>query len=138
MVGRGLLLLLLQQPGHLCALGCCMCREMEELTFFDSGPKPDWTKEKSPGYGRLDFLRPGERGDLCRGGLWPVFVCQTVLASASSRSITHQLSQPWVICPGSAPAHSRSPPSMLWVHASWSVLCLPQVAALAAPSAAGS
>jgi hypothetical protein len=37
---------------------------MEELTFFDAGPKPDWTKEKSPGYGRLDFLRPGERAVL--------------------------------------------------------------------------
>eukprot|EP00775_Hariotina_reticulata_P005104 gene5104-5344_t len=34
-------------------------RELEELTFFDSGPKPDWNKEKPPGYGRLDFLRPG-------------------------------------------------------------------------------
>ncbi|WIA30482.1 hypothetical protein OEZ86_000566 [Tetradesmus obliquus] len=33
-------------------------RELEELTFFDSGPKPEWAKEK-PAYGRLDFLRPG-------------------------------------------------------------------------------
>ncbi len=33
---------------------------MEELTFFDSGPKPDWaTQQKNPGFGRLDFLRPG-------------------------------------------------------------------------------
>lgn len=35
------------------------CRELDELTFFDAGPKPDWSKDKSPGYGRLDFLRPG-------------------------------------------------------------------------------
>jgi len=35
------------------------CRELDELTFFDAGPKPDWSKDKSPGFGRLDFLRPG-------------------------------------------------------------------------------
>lgn len=39
-------------------LSCC--RELEELTFFDSGPKPEWGKEKAAGFGRLDFLRPGE------------------------------------------------------------------------------
>lgn len=38
----------------------CSNRELEDLTFFDSGPKPEWTKEKAPGFGRLDFLRPGE------------------------------------------------------------------------------
>lgn len=34
------------------------CREMEELTFFDTGPKPEWGVEKKP-LGRPDFLRPG-------------------------------------------------------------------------------
>lgn len=52
-----LLWVLLPWPATCAAL---LCREMEELTFFDSGPKPDWSKERSPGYGRLDFLRPGE------------------------------------------------------------------------------
>jgi hypothetical protein len=51
-----LLLVLLPWPATCADL---LCREMEELTFFD-GPKPEWTKERSPGYGRLDFLRPGE------------------------------------------------------------------------------
>lgn len=110
--------MLLQQPGHLRALGCCMCREMEELTFFDSGPKPDWTKEKSPGYGRLDFLRPGERGDLCRGGLGPVFVCQTCqqvhLAGAHHSTTVAALGH---LPSGSAPAHSSLPPPIpcAWV-----------------------
>lgn len=40
--------------------GAFFCRrELEELTFFDSGPKPEWGKEKAAGFGRLDFLRPG-------------------------------------------------------------------------------
>eukprot|EP00879_Flechtneria_rotunda_P030204 GHRR01032806.1.p2 GENE.GHRR01032806.1~~GHRR01032806.1.p2 ORF type:complete len:164 (+),score=36.26 GHRR01032806.1:132-623(+) len=34
-------------------------RELEELTFFDATLKPDWSKDRGPGHGRLDFLRPG-------------------------------------------------------------------------------
>jgi hypothetical protein len=38
------------------------CRDLDELTFYDAGLKPDWAKDKPPGHaGRLEFLRPGKQ-----------------------------------------------------------------------------
>jgi hypothetical protein len=58
---------------------CCCHRELEELTFFDSGPKPEWGKEKP--YGRLDFLRPGLQ-HCCRAAAAAAAACTPGFASS--------------------------------------------------------
>lgn len=116
-------------------LGCC--RELDELTFFDSGPKPDWSKEKSPGYGRLDFLRPGEHTAL--GGLPLPHASDLSPGSACTCSLSYDVG---FQCPINA-----LNPLLLLCHAAHpvpvpvAIAAVPrhtQVAALAAPSAAGS
>jgi hypothetical protein len=44
-------------PNHCAAMAPLSARrELDELTFFDTAPKPEWAKEKAPAFGRLDFL----------------------------------------------------------------------------------